>query len=108
VEKVRHGFLAVAVGMPVTQHPPHKTVRASLTHTASTLDDWRRSVPSDKDAKHGERESIDPSAERIGGAEPGSAGHGVIALATTSSRAASGRDLAEASFPARRGIGNNR
>ena len=38
-------WLAVAVGMLVTQHPPHKTVRARLTHTASTLDGWRQSAP---------------------------------------------------------------
>ena len=37
--------LGVAVGMPVTRHPPHKTVRAQLTHTASALDDWRQSAP---------------------------------------------------------------
>ena len=29
---------AVAVGMPVARHPPHRSVRALLTHTVLTLD----------------------------------------------------------------------
>ena len=29
----------VAVGMPVTRHPPHRSVLALLTHTVLTLDD---------------------------------------------------------------------
>ena len=31
----------VAVGTIITDHPPHRTVRAALPHTAPTLDDWR-------------------------------------------------------------------
>ena len=30
-------MLAIAVGMPVTRHPPHRSVRAQLRHTAPTL-----------------------------------------------------------------------
>jgi hypothetical protein len=30
-------LLAIAVGMPVAQHPPHRSVRAQLRHTAPTL-----------------------------------------------------------------------
>ena len=29
-------MLAIAVGMPVTRHPPHRSVRAQLRHTAPT------------------------------------------------------------------------
>lgn len=28
---------AIAVGMPVARHPPHRSVRAQLRHTAPTL-----------------------------------------------------------------------
>ena len=34
----------VAVGMPVTRHPPHRPVRALLTHTVPTSDIWRQSL----------------------------------------------------------------
>jgi len=34
----------VAVGMSIAQHPPHRPVRALLTHTVLTLDIWRRSA----------------------------------------------------------------
>ena len=34
----RPGRPAVAVGMPVARHPPHRSVRALLTHTVLTLD----------------------------------------------------------------------
>src|ERR1700680_5077505 len=37
----------VAVGMPVTRHPPHSPVLARLTHTVPALDVWRQSVRSD-------------------------------------------------------------
>ena len=30
--------LGVAVGMPVARHPPHRSVRAALPHTALPLD----------------------------------------------------------------------
>src|ERR1700733_11727039 len=40
----------VAVGTPVAQTPPHRSVRAELLHTAPTLDEWRRSARSDADA----------------------------------------------------------
>src|SRR6266481_1810113 len=39
----------VAVGMPVTQHPPHSPVLARLTHTVLALDVWRRNALSDTD-----------------------------------------------------------
>jgi hypothetical protein len=40
----------VAVGMRVASHPPHRSVRALLTHTAPSLDAWRQSALADKDA----------------------------------------------------------
>jgi hypothetical protein len=33
----------VAVGTLITERPPHRSVRALLTHTAPTLDAWRQS-----------------------------------------------------------------
>src|SRR5882672_9258235 len=39
----------VAVGMPVTRHPPHSPVLARLTHTVLALNVWRRSARSDTD-----------------------------------------------------------
>jgi hypothetical protein len=30
--------VAVAVGMPIAQHPPHRPVLAQLAHTVPTLD----------------------------------------------------------------------
>jgi hypothetical protein len=32
----RIGMLVIAVGMPVTGHPPHRSVRAQFGHTAPT------------------------------------------------------------------------
>src|ERR1022692_2490508 len=41
---VFHG-ISVAVGMPVARHPPHRSVRALLTHTVLTSDVLTQSVP---------------------------------------------------------------
>jgi hypothetical protein len=35
----RPGQMAVAVGMPVTQHPPHGSPQAALLHEALILDE---------------------------------------------------------------------
>src|ERR1017187_6526606 len=40
----------VAVGCRSARHPPHRSVRALLTHTVLTLDVWTQSVPPDTDA----------------------------------------------------------
>jgi hypothetical protein len=37
------GSRRVAVGMAIADHPPHRSVRALLTHTALTLDEERQS-----------------------------------------------------------------
>src|ERR1022692_1809616 len=42
--------VSVAVGMPVARHPPHRSVRALLTHTVLTSDVLTQSVPPDTDA----------------------------------------------------------
>ena len=34
----------IAVGMPVTRHPPHRSVRADFPHTAPTSGVWRHSA----------------------------------------------------------------
>jgi hypothetical protein len=31
------GFVLIAVGTPITERPPHRTVRAEFPHTAPTL-----------------------------------------------------------------------
>src|ERR1035438_131464 len=46
---VFHG-ISVAVGMPVARPPPHRSVRALLTHTVLTSDVLTQSVPPDTDA----------------------------------------------------------
>ena len=38
----------VTVGIAITSYPPHRTGRALLTHTATTLGIWRKSVAQDK------------------------------------------------------------
>ena len=54
-------LVVIAVGMPVTQHPPHRSGLALLTHPALTSDVWRhcytREVGHFTDRK-------DPEAER--------------------------------------------
>ena len=39
--------------MPVTGHPPHRSVRAQLAHTAPILDEWRRSAREGRDEECG-------------------------------------------------------
>ena len=46
-----HRGAAVAVGMPVTRHPLHRSVRALLTHTAPILSVYRQIVCLAKDAQ---------------------------------------------------------
>jgi len=41
----------VAVGMVITDHPPHRSGRALLTHPAPTSGIWRKSVVPDKDVQ---------------------------------------------------------
>src|SRR6266536_2783268 len=47
---IARGRDGVAVGMPVTRHPPHGSVQALLTHTVLTLDVLTQSAPPDTDA----------------------------------------------------------
>src|SRR5215831_14258105 len=50
---------SVAVGMPVTRHPPHRSPRAALPHEALILDAWRQSELWGMDGEHEAPESID-------------------------------------------------
>lgn len=50
----------VTVGIAITSHPPHRTGRALLTHTATTLGIWRKSVAQDK----GEQFQVSVSKEK--------------------------------------------
>jgi len=49
----------VAVGMPVAQHPPHRSVRAEFPHTAPISDEWRRNERQDMDAERVVQEASD-------------------------------------------------
>jgi hypothetical protein len=40
--QIQVSVVGVAVGMPVTRHPPHRSVRALLTHTAPTSSQTRQ------------------------------------------------------------------
>src|SRR5436305_928454 len=50
-EKPRRLSAQVAVGMPVTRHPPHRSVRALLTHTVLTSDVLTQRAPRDMGAE---------------------------------------------------------
>ena len=47
----------LAVGMPVTRHPPHRSPRAALPHEAPILDGWRQSELGGMDGEHAAAES---------------------------------------------------
>ena len=54
--------VGVAVGMSIARHPPHRAVRALLTHTVLTLDIWRRSAQWDMGGAHESQEASGPDA----------------------------------------------
>ena len=56
----------VAVGTAIADRPPHRSVRALLTHTAPTSDIWRQSGRSGKDAQVGAGEASVGSIHRAG------------------------------------------
>jgi len=58
---------SIAVGTMVTHRPPHRSVRALLTHTAPTLDSWRQNAGWDKDAGSSHLESTQQTSA---GTEP--------------------------------------
>jgi hypothetical protein len=47
----------VAVGMPVSQHPPHRSPRAVLPHEAPISDEWRQSELVDMDEEYAATEA---------------------------------------------------
>jgi hypothetical protein len=49
--------LTVAVGMPVSQHPPHRSPRAVLPHEAPISDEWRQSELVDTDEEYAATEA---------------------------------------------------
>ena len=48
---------SVAVGMPVSQHPPHRSPRAVLPHEAPISDEWRQSELVDMDEEYAATEA---------------------------------------------------
>src|SRR5450432_1419977 len=54
----RFGRGQVAVGTVIAGRPPHRSVRALLTHTAPIFDEWHQSAHSDKDAGHADGAAI--------------------------------------------------
>jgi hypothetical protein len=54
--------VTVAVGISIARHPPHRPVRALLTHTVLTLDIWRRSAQWDMGGEHESQEANGPDA----------------------------------------------
>jgi hypothetical protein len=66
--------------MPVIRHPPHRSVRAALPHTALTLDAWRQSVHSETDAGYAGWESSGRSAPGIAASSCGSSDCGGTVL----------------------------
>ena len=50
-ERAKCDSQPVAVGMLVTQHPPHRSLRAALPHRALILDEWRQSELGDMDGE---------------------------------------------------------
>jgi len=99
--------VAVAVGMPVARHPPHKTARAYFTHAASTLDNWRRSVRAGGDAEHVRGEAIWSGCGSTAPAISSLVDCAAQERAATAGRADSERSQAEVSCREQHGIGNN-
>ncbi len=47
----RSDVVRAAVGTTITDRPPHRAVRAQLTHTAPAADIWRRFAPPERDTR---------------------------------------------------------
>src|SRR5262249_33274913 len=98
----------VAVGTTIAGRPPHRSVLAALPHTAPTLDELRRNVAWDRDARHGVLES---SGQRSVSLEPKAAppsGCGDREPCATVDADADQRHGVDPDFPGSRGIGSNR
>ena len=70
---------AVTVGMPVTQHPPYRSVRAALPHTAPTLGTWRRIARWDTGAGSEHGDSINRPVDRSAPRSDDACGSGDVA-----------------------------
>jgi hypothetical protein len=49
----------VAIAMQIAPHPPRRSVRALLTHTAPALDVWRQTSLAEKDEECGDGAASD-------------------------------------------------
>ena len=78
----------IAVGMPVTRHPPRRSVRADFPHTAPTLGVWRQIAYQDTDARYMAWESI--AWPKTGSATKAYDGVGSVALGRGTSTARPG------------------
>src|SRR5580692_1915089 len=76
------GGNSVAVGTIIADRPPHRSVRALLTHTAPTLVVWRRSGSSGKDEARGDWATSGKLIGSTGSRSTGPAGCAVSAPAT--------------------------
>ena len=54
----------VAIGMPVARHPPHRSVRAELPHTAPTSGVWRETARLDTAAEFGHEGANDSQTDQ--------------------------------------------
>src|SRR2546421_10479693 len=77
------GSSFVAVGTPVAQRPPHRSVRAELLHTAPTADAWRRSAGWDGDGGFWHSESTHRPTARTAPMSSGRAGSAAAARDTS-------------------------
>jgi hypothetical protein len=60
------GLRSVAVGTAIADRPPHRSVRALLTHTAPTSDIWRQSERRGMDAPAGDGAASGYTVDRSG------------------------------------------
>ena len=100
-------MLLVAVGTTLADRPPHRSVRALLTHTAPTSDAWRQNESSGKDARCVDKE---PSGRTPSGSDPSASASccGDQLLSTTTRTVDAGTARASRCCRVPRGIGNNR
>src|ERR1017187_8368909 len=98
----------VAVGMPVTRHPPHRPVLALLTHTVLTSDIWRQTAHSATGVEPrpgGVWHQVAPENESTSIGSSGSAG---VSGGTTNEAPHYGTPSFAPGCPVRRDIGNIR
>src|ERR1700689_3683060 len=100
-------WLSVAVGMPVAQHPPHRSVRAEFPHTALILDEWRQIACRDRDAVHAVKTTSDQTVVRCAPIRYSASGCDGEACFATGVSADTERCSSPEDFPVQRGIDRN-